>query len=240
MNDVTTLNFRNRREDGAPPSAFSNVGRILKKDLRQHWLLVPMVLVFEIVSFEILRAQTGTRATPILVQLLGWIAAFVFCFRSAVAEEKARAFRFLMALPMTAGELIGAKYVLNGVLVVVNFGLLLLYLLGSGELLGRGWPGSLSFPVVALLLSTQLLASFTFLAIALLLDSEKAIWVPFPLIWVAASLSASIPRFARAAGIDWRTAGPTLLVWAVLASVTAAGFLAVTVPLIARRRRWSC
>jgi hypothetical protein len=240
MNDITALNLGNRQDDVAIPSALANMGRILNKDFRQHWSLLPLILAFEIVSFEILRAQTGPGATPILVQLLGWIGAFVFCFRTAVAEEKARAFRFLMALPMTAGELIGAKFVVNGLLVVANFGLLLLYLVCTGELLGRGWPASLSPALVALLLSTQLLASFTFLAIALLLDSEKAIWVPFPLIWIAASLSANIPRFVRAAGLDWRTAAPTLLVWAVALSLTMAGLLAVMVPFIARRRRWSC
>src|SRR5690349_2350208 len=88
----------------AAPSAVANVGRLLRKDLHQHRRLLPLVLAFQLISLEILRAQTGPRAVPILWQLLGWVAAFVFCFRTVVAEEKARAFRFLMALPLTASE----------------------------------------------------------------------------------------------------------------------------------------
>src|SRR5256885_15696511 len=52
-----------------PSWALANAGRLLGKDLRQHRWLLPLVLAFEVISLEILRAQTGPRAVPILLQL---------------------------------------------------------------------------------------------------------------------------------------------------------------------------
>jgi hypothetical protein len=224
---------------GAPESAASNVIRLLKKDLRQHRWLMPQLAVFEIVSFEVLHAQTGPRATPVLLLLLGWIAAFVFCFRTAVAEEKARAYRFLMALPLTAAELVGAKYLFNALLVVGNFIVLQGYLLAASGLLSRPLPGNLSPELLVLLLGAQLLASGLFLAVAVLLDSSRAVWIPFPFIWVAASLSAGIPSLARKLGIDWASAWPAVLRWTAAAVLVLALMVAMAVPAIARRRRWS-
>src|SRR5262249_55571602 len=133
--------------------------------------------------------------------LLGWVAGFVFCFRTVVSEEKNRAFLFLKTLPISDGELVLGKFAANFVLVSANFcGFFAYY-----QILLRALPpdrlASISLGVTLILLATQVLSNFIFLGIALLFDSEKAVWIPFPLIWVSATVLGNMGRVTEALGI---------------------------------------
>jgi hypothetical protein len=220
-----------------------NIWRLLRKDLHQQRFLLPGLVAFEIVSGEIMLRQLPSD-TPAIVAiatftLFGLIAAFVFCLRTMVVEEKHRAFLFLKTLPIDDFELVAAKFAVNGLLVAANFLALALYYEVRRQILGMPL-ASVGAGVVLASGAMQLLANALFLAVALLFDSEKAIWVPFPLIWVAALGMANFKKIAAALGVDDGAAAlqtHTLLVAAGELFLAAMVFQA-TAALFRRRRQF--
>jgi hypothetical protein len=220
-----------------------NVVRLLRKDLWQQRFLAPGLVAFEIASGEIILRQLPATTPAIValatITLFGLIAAFVFCLRTMVVEEKHRAFLFLKTLPLDDRELVGAKFAVNALLVAGNFVALALY-----HELRRRLVGAPAAPVGAGVVlaagALQMLANALFLAVALLFDSDKAVWVPFPLIWVATLGMANLRRIAGALGLgDGATAlrAHALLV-AATELVLAALVFQATVALFRRRRQF--
>ncbi len=221
-----------------------NVWRLAAKDLWQQRFFVPVLVGFEIASCEILFVQLPKFVPPavpvLIVQLLGCIAGFIFCFRTMVTEEKHRAFLFLKTLPVSDAELVLGKFTSNLILVVCNFVALAAYYalaVRFGHIHGR-LDGSVG--LVLLLFACQVLNNFLFLATAMIFDSEKAVWVPFPFIWIFVTVLGNLEVLSKTLGIegfvDALARNLAVLSGAVL--VCATGVLALTTVLFHRRRRF--
>jgi hypothetical protein len=221
-----------------------NILRLALKDLRQQRAFFFVLLLLQVAGSVILSFQLPKMVPPqvgvSILQLFGWGAGFVFCYRTIVSDEKNRAFFFLKTLPITDTEIALGKFSSNLILVSANFLAIIAYYSATRLVLEPGRVLDLSFGATLLLFSTQVLNSFAFLATALLFDSEKAVWVPFPLIWISVTVLANIGRVTRALHVerawDFLVEHPLLLAAAVLAA--SAGLMLVTVTMFKRRRRF--
>jgi ABC-type transport system involved in multi-copper enzyme maturation permease subunit len=214
------------------PSA-RTIWLLAAKDLWQQRLFIPLLSLFQIASAAIMFAQAPR--VPVVVatvfQLLCWVGAFVLCFRSVISEEKNRGLVFLATLPISRLEIALAKFLSNALMVTITlviFGGALALASAAGYLT---WPTRDSGLALATFATLTFLASAFFLAVALIGDSEKTIWAPFPLIWLGALLMGQSPRLSRRfSDVDVATLMRVLLLLslfacAALAVLTAACFV---------------
>lgn len=174
-----------------------NVWRLVSKDVVAQAPFLPVLFLMGLASCFALFAQmqhAPAAAYPAVIHLLSLVGGFIICFRTVVAEEKNKAFLFLKTLPIRSWEIVVAKFATNWLLVAVNFAVL-----AASYAIARatGWLESAPAPTVSGLwtgLMIQLLSNAVFLCTALMFDSEKAIWAPFPLIWVAITVMANFER----------------------------------------------
>jgi hypothetical protein len=122
------------------------------------------------------------------------IGDFLICYRTMIAEEKNRALMFIKTLPVSTAEIVMAKFGVNFLLVGLNTGLLLA-LWGAGHALG--WievaPRMTAYLVVAGLTFHWLNNGF-FVAISLVFDSDRAVWVPFPTLFLVMTVILNFRR----------------------------------------------
>ena len=178
-----------------------NITRLITKDLRlQRGFVLPLVLV-ELAGYFIFAVQMPSHVPGVAFGLLHGVALigdFLICYRTMIAEEKNRALMFIKTLPVSTADIVIAKFGVNLLLVGVNTGTLLA-LWGSGHALGwlRVRP-DLTLSLVACGLSVHALNNAFFVALALVFSSERAVWVPFPAIFVLMSVMLNFHRIETA------------------------------------------
>jgi ABC-type transport system involved in multi-copper enzyme maturation permease subunit len=170
---------------------------LLKKDLAHHLGEFCLVVLCELGLVISLGAQLDNLTAQVLLTLafaISFIAGFVFSFRTVASEDGSTGMAFLLSLPITRREIVLSKFIVNWILALGNFlavwGGVLLYCLYRNEL---------DVPDASLLLNfilLQLLSSSFYLSCAILFNSARAIWMPFPLLVVGVNLAFNWPRVA--------------------------------------------
>lgn len=182
-----------------------NIIYLISKDLRlQRNFFLPLVLL-EAAGYLAYALQIPSYVPGVAFGLLhgmGLVGDFLICYRTMIAEEKNRALMFIKTLPVSTAEIVIAKFGANLLLVGLNTGILLV-LWGSGR--AFGW-----IEVGPRLTMYLVLAGFTqhwlnnafFVAISLVFSSERAVWVPFPAIFVVMSVILNFNRIKVALNLE--------------------------------------
>ncbi|MGB9074531.1 MAG: ABC-2 transporter permease [Terriglobales bacterium] len=174
-----------------------NIIHLVVKDLRlQRNFFLPLVLL-EAVGYLAYALQIPSHIPGVAFGLLhgmGLVGDFLICYRTMIADEKNRALMFIKTLPVSTAEIVIAKFGANLLLVGLNTGVLLA-LWGSGH--AFGWievaPRLTMYLVLAGLTQHWLNNAF-FVTISLVFSSERAVWVPFPAIFVVMSVILNFNR----------------------------------------------
>jgi len=170
---------------------------LLKKDLRHHLGELLFVMACELGLVLSLGVQMDNLNPQVLLTLafgISFIAGFVLSFRMVASEDGATGMAFLLSLPVTRREIVVAKFAATWLLALTNFlvvwGSVLLYCVTreDGEL-----PDVHSIVTFVLL---QLFSSSFYLSCAILFNSSRAIWLPFPLLVVGINLAVNWNRMA--------------------------------------------
>ena len=182
-----------------------NMIRLIAKDLRlQRNFFLPLV-VLEAAGYLAYALQIPPHIPGVAFGLLHGMALigdFLICYRTMIAEEKNRALMFIKTLPVSTVEIVLAKFGVNLLLVVLNTGVLLA-LWGGGRTLG--WI-ELSPPMTIYLVAAGLtyhcLNNAFFVTLSLAFSSERAVWVPFPAIFVLMSVILNFNRIKLALNLE--------------------------------------
>jgi hypothetical protein len=182
-----------------------NIIRLIAKDLRlQRNFFLPLVLL-EAAGYLAYALQIPSHIPGVAFGLLhgvAFIGDFLICYRTMIAEEKNRALMFIKTLPVSTAEIVIAKFGVNLLLVGLNTGFLLA-LWGGGR--AFGWievaPGLTTY-LVLIGLTQHALNNAFFITISLLFSSERAVWVPFPAIFVAMSVIVNFNRIKVALNLE--------------------------------------
>lgn len=157
---------------------------LLKKDIRLQWVAFLVLVAFELLTFASFEAQfpEGMRQSAgMFLQGVASIGTFVMAYRVLATEEASGAIQFLKTLPLTNDEIYSSKFIFMLGHTIANAAALNLIFLAALPLL----PGDMSAPgwsTVLIGLVVQLVFAVILVSIATLATSEKAIWVPFPLV----------------------------------------------------------
>ncbi len=212
---------------------------LFEKDLRQYAVELLLLVLFELASIFSLILQLPQRDPALILSLafgISLVGGFVFSFRTVATEESSRSMAFLLALPLTAPQIVSHKFLVNFLLTSLNFilvfGLVLLYCV---------WQTSFNFTLGSTLLTLwllQLLNNHLFLSCSLLFSSTKAIWLPFPLLLIGMNVAVNWHRVAQLL--------PTItvpaMVHSVLLSMLVLSLFLITKAMYGRRiasREWS-
>ncbi|TQK03376.1 ABC transporter permease [Herbaspirillum sp. SJZ107] len=170
---------------------------LLKKDLRHHAGELLFVMACELGLVLSLGAQIDNLNPQVLLTLafgISFIAGFVLSFRMVASEDGATGMAFLLSLPVTRREIVVAKFAATWLLSLTNFlvvwGSVLLYCLARED---SDMPDVDNIVTFVLL---QLFSSSFYLSCAILFNSSRAIWLPFPLLVVGINLAVNWSRIA--------------------------------------------
>jgi hypothetical protein len=219
-----------------------NVYRLVGKDVSLQKIFLPLFFLLEVAAIACMRLQLP-HGLPGLTLLLttgfAFIGNFMLCYRFAVAEEKDKAMLFIRTLPVSTRDIVLSKAL--GCLGFGSLNVLALFalyeLLRLSQILGPAEP---QLPLLWLLyiLSFQWVGIGLFLALALLTNTDWAVWIPFPALFLLVSAILNFRQLLDYFGIADLAAslldsGYPLLLLAVL--LTAAE-LALTWTLVRRKR----
>lgn len=182
-----------------------NIIHLIAKDIRlQRNFFLPLLLL-EVVGYFAYALQIPSYIPGVAFGLLHGVALvgdFLICYRTMIADEKNRALMFIKTLPVSTVEIVVAKFGVNLLLVGLNTGALLA-LWGTGHALG--WievaPRLTMYLVLAGLTQHWLNNAF-FVTISLVFSSERAVWVPFPAIFVLMSVIINFSRIVVALNLQ--------------------------------------
>jgi ABC-type transport system involved in multi-copper enzyme maturation permease subunit len=182
-----------------------NILRLIRKDLRlQSYFFLPLV-VLEVAGYLAYALQMPSHVPGVafgLLQGVALIGDFLICFRTMIAEEKNRALMFIKTLPVSTAEIVVAKFAVNLLLVVLNTSFLLA-IWGGGRALGLiEVPPHPTIQLVLAGLTYHCLNNAFFVALSLLFSSERAVWVPFPAIFVIMSVIVNFSRIEIALNLE--------------------------------------
>lgn len=163
-----------------------NLGILLRRDVRAQWVVVLILLALEFVTVVSLVAQFPPpmqESAGVFLQGATSIGTFVMAYRAVATEESVGVMGFLKSLPLTNDEIFGSRFIFMTGYVVVNA-----FLLNGAYIVARpllGWSDTNpSWGVIVGGMIVQLLFAVILVSVALLVNSEKAIWVPFALVIV--------------------------------------------------------
>ncbi len=165
---------------------------LFEKDLRQYAAELLLLVLFELASIFSLILQLPQGDPALILSLafgISLVGGFVFSFRTVATEESSRSMAFLLALPLTAQQIVSHKFLLNLLLTSLNF-----ILVFGSVLLYCVWQTPLNLTLGSTLLTLwllQLLNNHLFLCCSLLFSSTKAIWLPFPLLIIGINGAAN-------------------------------------------------
>jgi ABC-type transport system involved in multi-copper enzyme maturation permease subunit len=182
-----------------------NILRLIAKDVRlQSYFFLPLVML-EVAGYLTYALQMPSHMPGVAFGLLHGVALigdFLICFRTMIAEEKNRALMFIKTLPVSTAEIVVAKFAVNFLLVGLNTGILLA-LWGGGRALGLiEVAPHLTSQLVAAGLTYHCLSNTFFLMISLLFSSERAVWVPFPALFLIMSVIVNFDRIEIALNME--------------------------------------
>jgi hypothetical protein len=167
-------------------SSTARMWRLITKDFKFQWLAIVVLFVFEAASFVTFVVQfpeSMRRTSGVFLQAIGAIGTFIISFRLLATEEASSSIFFLKGLPLLTREIFGAKYLIIWGYVILNA-----LALNVGFELARRWgPWQLERPEAKLVVGgivLQLIFASLLLWTATWVNSEKAIWIPFPLLLI--------------------------------------------------------
>jgi len=182
-----------------------NIIRLIAKDLRlQRNFFLPL-LALEAAGYVGYLLQIPSYIPGVAFGLLHGVALvgdFLICYRTMITDEKNRTLMFIKTLPVSTWEIVAAKFAVNLFLVGLNTSLLL-GLWGSAR--SFGWIAitpSMTFYLMIAGLTYHWLNSAFFVTISLAFSSERAVWVPFPAIFVLMSVILNFSRIKVALGLE--------------------------------------
>ena len=182
-----------------------NTFHLIAKDIRLQRNFVLPLMLLELAGYLAYALQMPSHIPGVAFGLLHGVALigdFLICYRTMIAEEKNRALMFIKTLPVSTTEIVMAKFATNLLLVGLNTGTLLA-LWGGGHALG--WiqvRPNLTIYLVAAGLTFHWVNNAFFVAIALVFNSERAVWVPFPAIFVLMSAILNFHRIEAALNLQ--------------------------------------
>lgn len=182
-----------------------NIIRLIAKDVRLQRNFVLPLMLLEVAGYFAYALQMPSHIPGVVFGLLHGVALigdFLICYRTMIAEEKSRALMFIKTLPVSTTEIVVAKFGANILLVGLNTSVLLA-LWGGGHALG--WiqvPPNLTIYLVAGGLTFHWLNNVFFVTISLVFSSERAVWVPFPAIFVVMSVILNFRRIKVALNLQ--------------------------------------
>ena len=182
-----------------------NIVRLIAKDLRlQSYFFLPLVAL-EVAGYLGYALQMPSHIPGVAFALLHGVALigdFLICYRTMIAEEKNRALMFIKTLPVSTAEIVVAKFGVNLLLVGLNTSVLLA-LWGGGRALG--WidlSPRVTIYLVLAALTYHCLNNAFFVTLSLVFSSERAVWVPFPDIFVLMSVIINFKRIETALNLS--------------------------------------
>ncbi|OJV24803.1 MAG: hypothetical protein BGO26_20015 [Actinobacteria bacterium 69-20] len=163
---------------------------LLRKDLGSQWVPALVLLAVELVTVVSIVAQFPPemrQSAGTFVQGVASIGTFVMAYRAVASQESAGVIGFLKSLPLTTDEIFGSRFVFLAGYVIANCAALNVTYAALRPLLGfstvnPSWAAMVTGVVI------QLVFAVLLVSVALLANSEKAIWVPFPLVIVLLNL----------------------------------------------------
>ena len=209
-----------------------NIVRLIAKDLRlQRNFVLPLILL-ELAGYCAYLVQMPSHIPGVAFGLLHGVALigdFLICYRTMITEEKNRALMFIKTLPVATGEIVAAKFGVNLLLVGLNTGVLLSLWASVHGLQWIQLRPDLTIHLVVAGLSLHCLNNAFFVSLSLVFSSERAVWVPFPAIFVLMSVIINFGRIKAALNLQ-RLADllhrhdllSLLLLWAMIAGFAAA------------------
>jgi ABC-type transport system involved in multi-copper enzyme maturation permease subunit len=178
-----------------------NIVRLIAKDLRlQAYFFLPLVAL-ELAGYVGYTLQMPSHVPGVAFGLLHGIALigdFLICYRTMIAEEKNRALMFIKTLPVSTAEIVIAKFAVNLLLVGLNTGVLLALWTGGQA---QGWidqSPQVTTSLVVSGLTYHCLNNAFFLTLSLVFSSERAVWAPFPALFVLMSAILNFDRIKAA------------------------------------------
>jgi hypothetical protein len=181
-----------------------NILRLCVKDIRLQRIFLAAIFAIEIAAIAGMRLQLPSAAglTLVLTAAFALLGNFLICYRFAVAEEKDKAMLFIRTLPVATREIVAGKN-----LVCLLFGTLnVCALLGAYELLRHTSVLAGEPPLAPLwffyILALHWVGIVFFLAMAMIFNSEWAIWVPFPALFLVISAILNFRKFLAATGSE--------------------------------------
>jgi len=169
---------------------------LIEKDLRMHWLPLLVILLIQIGGVTLFWLQLPHVPGLIWLLMNGTmlVGDFLLCYRVTVYEEKNKAYIFLQTLPVTINEILLAKFIAVALLIVINTLVLdaSYWLMGlRGATSGEPPPGMIIF---LLYLFVHLFFATMLVAMTMLFTSERAIWIPFPALFLVISALLNYKR----------------------------------------------
>jgi ABC-type transport system involved in multi-copper enzyme maturation permease subunit len=182
-----------------------NIIRLIAKDLRLQRNFVLPLMLLELAGYFAYLVQMPSHIPGVAFGLLHGVALigdFLICYRTMIAEEKNRALMFIKTLPVSTAEIVIAKFAVNLLLVGLNIGVLLAL---WGGVHGLGWiqlRPNLTIHLVVAGLTFHCLNNAFFVTLSLVFSSERAVWVPFPAIFVLMSVILNFRRIKVALNLQ--------------------------------------
>lgn len=179
------------------------IATLVRKDLRHHRGEALFLVGFELLLLVSLAAQVDRLSAEMLVTLayaIAFIGGFVFSFRTVASDDGTTGMGFLLSLPLTRHQIVGAKFIANWLLTALNCAIV-----WGGMVAFCMWRDGVELPTGATLataLLLQLLNSSFYVSCALLFNSARAIWVPFPLLVIGINVVINRDRLPALPIVD--------------------------------------
>jgi hypothetical protein len=205
-----------------------NILRLMAKDVWLQRGFLPTLVLLEIGGVLVYFVQLPSEMPGVAFGLLHGVVLigdFLICYRTMVAEEKNRALLFVKGLPVSTAEIVSAKFGVNLLLVSLNASVLL-GLWGGARALG--WLHARPALTVMLVISGitwHCLNNAFFLGVAWAFDSEHAVSVPFPVLFIVITVIINFRKVEAALRLEGLVADLTrghlhlVVVWLLVAAL---------------------
>lgn len=164
---------------------------LVAKDLWLHRWVIPLLLALEVasyVTFVVQFPEPMRSGSALFLQGLTSIGTFMLGYRLLASEENVGALAFLKSLPLTNSEIYWEKVTFLWSYVVANAASINVVYLIMRPLFPTWNLDPLDVAQVVGGVAVQLLFATVLIWVATWADSQKAIWIPFPLLLIMINL----------------------------------------------------